>query len=167
MSWKSGCAEKDSDSGMKRSEFCLQCLWTKKRTYYNASCQIHFCLYLSIHNIRDKILLKALSRLCIISRNSFIIHYWKTLLKRSVKCNERLRKWRFFRFFRFHGLILLMLYSPFGKEIKINRAIKSKDNISVLFLYIWLFLIIADICMWKVHSVVQGCFFFSSLPLGT
>lgn len=30
-----------------------------------------------------------------------------------------------------------MLYSPFGKEIKINRAIKSKDNISVLFLYIY------------------------------
>lgn len=84
-----------------------------------------------------------------------------TLLKRSAKCNERLGKWRFFRFFRFHGLILLMLYSPFGKEIKINRAIKSKDNISVLFLYIWLFLIIADICMWKAHSVVQG--FFCSL----
>lgn len=38
---------------------------------------IIFCLYLSIHNIRDKILLRALSRLCIISRNSFIIHYWK------------------------------------------------------------------------------------------
>lgn len=51
-----------------------------------------------------------------------------------------------------------MLYSPFGKEIKINRAIKSKDNISVLFLYICLFLIIADICMWKVHSVVKGFF---------
>lgn len=41
-----------------------------------------------------------------------------------------------FDFFRFYGLILLMLYSPFGKEIKINKAIKSKDNISVLFLYI-------------------------------
>lgn len=32
--------------------------------------------------------------------------------------------------------ILLMLYSFFGKEIKINKVIKSKNNIFVFFLYI-------------------------------
>lgn len=82
------------------------------------------------------------------------------LLKWFVKCNECFRKWCFFWFFRFYGFILLMLYSFFGKEIKINRVIKSKDNIFVFFLYIWLFFIIVDICMWKVYFVVKGFFFF-------
>lgn len=68
--------------------------------------------------------------------------------------------------FRFHSTILLIMYSSFGKEIKINGAIKSKDNITVFFLYIyvWLSFFIADISMWKVHSLVQ--FFLLSLPFG-
>lgn len=62
LSWKSGCAEKDSDSGMKRSEFCLQCLRTKKKELIIIRLVKYISVYILVYIISEtKYCLKLLA----------------------------------------------------------------------------------------------------------